>query len=119
MNIQEKLVIYRVRKALLPLLLFTFLPFLPVAGAAGSPPATPTLEETQTQVVLIQDKSTGANLVFVKERVFRVAPEATIKDKAGKPLTLENLAVPCSARMTFSFSGYNRLPFVTKIICLD
>ncbi len=119
MNGQGERAACKGRKVVLPLLFFFVFLFFPIVEAAGSPSVTPVLDKRESREVYVQDKATGANFIFVKERPFRVAPEAVIKDKKGKPLTFENLAVPCRARITYHLSGHNRRPYVTEITCLD
>lgn len=101
------------------ILLLAMLVSLIGAPAMALPPAPSAMDKAETRVVLIEEKAPGPHYIYVKERAFRVEPEATIQDGNGNALTLETLPVPCKARITFYLFGDNRRPYVTRIILLN
>jgi hypothetical protein len=92
---------------------------VPPGTAVALPPAPPAMEQAETRTVLIEEKVPGAHLIYVRERAFRVVPEAAILDGNGQPVSLEKLSLPCKARITVTLYGDDRYPHVTRIVCLD
>lgn len=110
---------YKRKKAVFLLLILALVPLLAPPAAIAHSPALPAQDQPETRTVLIQEKATGPRFIYVDERAFRVLPEATIRDGKGDLLTLEDLPIPCKARITYGLPGFNRRPYVLEIIYMD